>query len=271
MKAMKKEAVHYTHNDLIGATNPVTVNLIGAGGTGSNVLTALMKMNHSMLALNHAGLTVRLWDDDVVTEANIGRQCFAESEVGLPKAVALINRVNRWAGTNWKAEARRFQHSNLDELPEEGRSMIYLSCVDNVDARFDIAGIISQYGKHYHHRNAPRYWMDFGNGRRSGQVILSTVGELKQPKSKQYETVGNLPFITDEFGELLRESEATDDTPSCSVAEALGKQDLFINSAVATLGCELLWDLFRKGMTPYRGFFLNLTDFRTQPLSVARE
>lgn len=271
MKAVKKEAVHFTHNDLIGATNPVTVNLIGAGGTGSKVLTALLEMNHSLLAMDHAGLSVRLWDDDVVTEANLGRQRFAESEVGLPKAVALINRVNRWSGTNWKAEARRFRYSNVDQLPENGCSQIYLSCVDHVNARFEIAEIIKQFGDRYYYRDAPRYWMDFGNSKHSGQVILSTVGELKQPKSKQYETVSSLPFITDEFGELLRESEATDDTPSCSVAEALEKQDLYINSAIATLGCDLLWRLFREAKTSYRGFFLNLKDFRTQPLSVAQK
>ena len=50
------------------------MNLIGAGGTGSQVLTALARMNHALTELNHAGLSVRLWDDDVITEANLGRQ-----------------------------------------------------------------------------------------------------------------------------------------------------------------------------------------------------
>ena len=72
------------------------MNLIGAGGTGSQVLTALARMNHALTELNHAGLSVRLWDDDVITEANLGRQLFAESELGLYKSVALINRINRF-------------------------------------------------------------------------------------------------------------------------------------------------------------------------------
>jgi len=29
-----------------------------------------------------------------------------------------------------------------------------------------------------------------------------------------------------------------------------------------------LWDLFREGMTANRGFFLNLKDFRSQPIWV---
>lgn len=91
-----KTKVHFTENTLINPTNPVTVNLIGAGGTGSQVLTALARMNHALTELNHAGLSVRLWDDDVINEANLGRQLFAECELGLYKSVALINRANRF-------------------------------------------------------------------------------------------------------------------------------------------------------------------------------
>ena len=43
-----KTKVHFTENTLINPTNPVTVNLIGAGGTGSQVLTALARMNHAL-------------------------------------------------------------------------------------------------------------------------------------------------------------------------------------------------------------------------------
>ena len=47
---MSKEIlkVHFTDSDLINPTNPITVNVIGAGGTGSKVMTALLEMNHSL-------------------------------------------------------------------------------------------------------------------------------------------------------------------------------------------------------------------------------
>ena len=77
-------------------------------------------------------------------------------------------------------------------------------------------------------------------------------------------------MVTDEFGALLKQSEQQDDTPSCSLAEALEKQDLYINSSLAQMGSSLLWGLFRNGLTEYRGFFLNLKDFRSQPIPVAR-
>lgn len=265
----EKTKVHFTDNSLINATNPISVNLIGAGGTGSKVLTSLLEMNHSLIELGHAGLQVRLWDDDIVTQANLGRQRFAECETGLYKSVALINRANRWAGTNWKAETVKFGKYHLGKLPEHAGASIYISCVDSVTARFEIAEILKALnnGTGYHYK--PKYWLDFGNSQHAGQTILSTIGNIPQPNSEKYETVASLPMVTDEFGDLLKQSEATDDTPSCSLAEALEKQDLFINATLAQMGCSLLWSIFRNGLTDIRGFFLNLKDFRTQPLKIS--
>ena len=264
-----KNKIHFTDITLINPTNPITVNLIGAGGTGSQVLTALARMNHALTELNHAGLSVRLWDDDVITEANLGRQLFAESELGSYKSVALINRVNRFFGTNWKAETQKFEKDDLGKLQSSMKSEIYISCVDSVKSRFDIAEILNELkiDKSYY-RNQCKYWMDFGNSQFTGQVLLSTIGNIKQPNSEKYETVGNLPFITEEFGELLKISELEDDTPSCSLAEALEKQDLFINSTLAQMGSSLLWNLFRNGLTENRGFFLNLKNFTAKPIKL---
>lgn len=264
-----KNKIHFTDITLINPTNPITVNLIGAGGTGSQVLTALARMNHALTELNHAGLSVRLWDDDVITEANLGRQLFAESELGFYKSVALINRVNRFFGTNWKAETQKFEKDDLGKLQSSMKSEIYISCVDSVKSRFDIAEILNELkiDKSYY-RNQCKYWMDFGNSQFTGQVLLSTIGNIKQPNSEKYETVGNLPFITEEFGELLKISELEDDTPSCSLAEALEKQDLFINSTLAQMGSSLLWNLFRNGLTENRGFFLNLKNFTAKPIKL---
>ncbi len=264
-----KTAVHFTDNYLISPTNPISVNLIGAGGTGSKVLTALMEINESLIALGHAGLQVRLWDDDIITSANLGRQRFFECETGLYKSVALINRINRCIGTNWKAETLKFEKDKFGRLPENARAIITITCVDNVQARFGVAEILNELRYRRYYQDEPKYWLDFGNSQDTGQVLLSTIGEIKQPNSENYQTVASLPFVTDEFGELLKQSEQEDNTPSCSLAEALEHQDLFINSSLTQMGCSLLWNLFRRGMTEYKGFFHNLKDFRTHPIKVA--
>lgn len=113
-----KTKVHFTDNELLNPTNPITINLIGAGGTGSQTLTALARMNHALIELGHVGFVVRLWDDDKVSEANLGRQLFAECELGMYKSVALINRVNRFFGTNWKAATMKFEMNNLKKISE---------------------------------------------------------------------------------------------------------------------------------------------------------
>lgn len=261
--------VHFSDSELIAPTNPISVNLIGAGGTGSKVLTALVELNESLIALYHPGLSVRLWDDDRITEANLGRQRFAQAELGLYKSVALINRVNRWCGSNWKAETTKFEIDNMDNHPDHAAATLFISCVDSVPARFGIAEVLGRIKNKRLYSNSPKYWMDFGNGQHTGQVILSTIGDIPQPTSKKYETVANLPMVTEEYGDLLKHAEENDDIPSCSLAEALERQDLYINSSLAAMGCSLLWTLFRNGMTPYRGFFHNLKDYRTQPIPVA--
>jgi PRTRC genetic system ThiF family protein len=270
MKQLKvttaQRAVHIVSKDLLQPYNPVTVYLIGAGGTGGQVLTALARMNQALIALGHPGLMVSVFDDDTVTRANLGRQLFATAELGLHKSVALISRINRFFGTNWKAVTEKYDNACKGTTS----ATITIGCVDTVQARIEIAKILKKLNNSMSNsRSQPLYYMDYGNSRETGQVILSTIGKIKQPDSKQYRTVEQLPMVTDEFGELLTASEAGDKTPSCSLAEALTKQDLFINSALANVGASLLWQLFREGMLFHRGFFLNLKDFRTQPLKVA--
>jgi PRTRC genetic system ThiF family protein len=134
-----------------------------------------------------------------------------------------------------------------------------ISCVDTLKARIDIAGVLkSCHRSSGNMRDNPVYHMDFGNSRFTRQVVLSTIGKVKQPSLRKFRAVDSLPMVTDEFLDLLETAELTDNTPSCSLAEALTKQDLFINSALANLGASLLWQLFRRGMLTSRGFFHNL-------------
>jgi len=271
-KKLKAErpAAHIVAKSLLTPYNPIIVNLIGAGGTGSQFLTALARMNHALIALNHPGLMVRVFDDDTVEPANLGRQLFTSAEIGQHKAVALVNRINLFFGTNWKAVPEKYNEEMLKTEPDYWLAELTISCVDTVAARFEIAEILTKLYKSrmraHHH---PLYWMDFGNSKETGQVILSTVSEVSQPVSKKFALKGRLPMVTEEFKELLENSEASDNAPSCSLAEALTKQDLFINSALANIGASLLWQLFREGILLNRGFFLNLKDFRTTPLKVA--
>ena len=184
------------------------------------------------------------------------------------KSTTLISRINRFFGTDWKAQTQLFSTETFSSEEETMRGSIYLSCVDSAKARFDIGEVLTHLERAHHYHNNPKYWLDFGNSTHSGQVILGTLQAIEQPHSDTFTPIDTLPTITQAFGELLTQAEQNDNTPSCSLAEALTKQDLFINATLSQMGSTLLWNLFREGLTPYRGFFLNLKDFRTQPLLV---
>lgn len=72
---------HYIDQYLLDPNHPVTVLLVGTGGTGSQVLNNLGKMSHALRQLGHPGLYVVAVDDDIVSEANLGRQSFSQSDV----------------------------------------------------------------------------------------------------------------------------------------------------------------------------------------------
>jgi PRTRC genetic system ThiF family protein len=264
-----KTPMHFTAPYLLNPANPISVNLIGAGSTGSRVLTTLAETSHTLRALGHPGFSVQVFDDDIVCEPNLGKQRFADAELGMLKCVARVNNINRWFGTDWKAIPHQYCKANLHLFENKGLANITISCVDTVSARQGIAEILGAVkGSYLPSIYKPFYWMDYGNSRYSGQVLLATVGEISQPESNLYQPVGSLPFMTEEFEQQLQASEAEDNTPSCSHAEALEKQDLFINGALAQHGATLLLHLMRNMMTGYRGLFMNLNTFTTQGLKV---
>lgn len=252
-----KEKMHFTDAYLLNPTHPVTVNLAGCGGTGSQVLTALSRINHTLVALGHPGLHVTTFDPDHITEANLGRQLFSASDAGLNKAVVLTARLNRFFSTGWEA---------VPDFYKNEPANIVITCVDNVKSRMEIAdGLLSQPDNDNRHDfEKPLYWLDFGNTQNAGQVILGTFGEIRQPQSKKYIPVGKLPCVTERFD--LTQVDEKDSGPSCSLAEAIEHQDLFINSTLANTGSKLLWKLFREGMTNQAGMFLNMDTMKMNPV-----
>lgn len=249
---------HFTHNYITNPRHRVTVNLIGAGGTGSQVIGALARMDYALYKLGHPGLAVTIIDDDVVTEANIGRQLFSSSDIGLSKANVLATRINSFYGTDWAAKQMMYDGTNSDP------ANITITCVDNVNARIVIGKNLRR--KNGYDNQLTIYWLDFGNQLDRGQVILGTLHNVQQPKSRKYKTVKSLKCVDEFFN--LSEVNDEDSGPSCSLAEALRKQDLFVNSFLAQAGCALLWKLFYDGNIDMQGAFVNLSTMNVNPIKL---
>jgi len=106
------------------------------------------------------------------------------------------------------------------------------------------------------------YWLDIGNNADSGQFIL---GEPLNQVNRRARA--RLRTAAEWFPEIVDASFDNDGMPSCSAAEALERQEPFVNQALSQHALALLARLFRYGMTSYYGGFINLTTGACTPLS----
>jgi PRTRC genetic system ThiF family protein len=255
---------HYTAPYLLDPLHPITVAVIGAGGTGSQLLTQLGKMHGALRALDHPGLYVTVYDDDTVSEANLFRQMFPAHDLGANKAVSIVTRLNRFFGLQWQAIPERYNGSLHN---------IIITCVDTAKARIQIAKRIYRKKSYYRDQERCFYWIDAGNNKTRGQVVLATVERItgcnyRDKRAENTDHVPVLPNILELFPDIEAHDNAAEQGPSCSLAEALGKQDLFINTLASTYAPQLLWTLFTQGRTQVQGAFFNLDDVRTVALPV---
>lgn len=233
---------------------PITILLVGCGGNGSLLLTQLGRIHTSLIALGHPhGLEVTAVDPDVVTEANLGRQAFCEADLGLPKSEVLVNRVNLFFGTKWRAAVGPVNSST--RIP---RLDLVISCVDTIAARRSL----------WHRlKRLPIWWMDLGNENTFGQVILGKTENIGFGRTSENTRHRRVPHLFDLHPKLLRKKDRPN-APSCSVAESLQKQDLFINPMLACLAGQLIWKLFREGSLAIHGYYVNLASGRVVPVPV---
>ena len=189
--------IHYTDQYLLNPYHPVTVFVIGAGGTGSQVVTCLARMGMALQALGHPGLHVTVFDPDTVTGANIGRQLFSEAETGLNKAVALVTRINRFFGYTWEAKGKSFPSRRKHDGDSPGLANIIITCTDNIRSRLDLWRLLKHHRKNTHNdEKTPIYWMDFGNAQTTGQVLIGNIrNKIHQPASTEYHTIPRMNVI----------------------------------------------------------------------------
>ncbi|MGI4790091.1 MAG: ThiF family adenylyltransferase, partial [Janthinobacterium lividum] len=186
----------------------------GCGGTGSQMLTGLAQM-HATLSAMHLenmnaenpfiengcrfiengcrcrGLKVTVYDPDVVTEFNIGRQLFYPADLGMNKALCLVSRVNMAYGTKWIAVPEEYHlvplGQNMNQLQVRySHPDILISCTDTASSRRGLHRFL--WSDHWS-RNAD-YWLDCANLATVGQVVLGQPGrenEERWPRSKEFD------------------------------------------------------------------------------------
>lgn len=261
----QKLRYHYLEQYIASANHKISVNLIGVGGTGSHMLTNLATLSHAFVKLGKQPLFVRAFDPDKVEVHNIGRQMFSVSDIGRFKSDVLVERCNRYFGTDWVSVPELYGSDSCLRETAKGANFI-ISCVDSVKSRRMIADMYTEpmnpiKDNQYDSYNTSFYWMDIGNTRKSGQVILGTLRKIKQPDKR---SASYLPGFFVEYPDITE----LRNEPSCSLAESLGKQDLFINKIMATYASNMIWQLLQEFRISYRGIYINLGSLKTQPILI---
>jgi hypothetical protein len=77
-----------------------------------------------------------------------------------------------------------------------------------------------------------------------------------------------LATVAELYPEILRRDTKGDYQPSCSAAEALTRQEPFINQNVAYQALAMLTQLLRHGSLSYQGGFCNLGTGQLVPLPI---
>lgn len=103
------------------AYTSIPIHVVGCGGIGSFVAYDL-----AMLGLAE---NLILWDNDIVEDHNIPNQNFLLEHIGMSKALALADFINKKCGTSPKVKERFFtEDSHI-------LSGIVVLCTDNIDSR----------------------------------------------------------------------------------------------------------------------------------------
>lgn len=242
--------MHYLDPELLRRT--VRVLVVGCGGNGSAVAAGLPYLHQAMLVGGHpGGLQVTVMDGDVISPSNCVRQPFCQSEIGLFKAVVMVNRLNLFWGLRWDAVPE-----HLTEQSKVGEFDIVIGCVDTRAARRTIRCCTE--GR----QSRVAYWLDLGNLSDRGQFIIGQPHNARNPRRKS-----RLRTVAELFPEILRE-DSSKDGPSCSSAEALERQEPFLNALLAQHALALLSGLFRRGTLTHRGAFVDIVSGRAQPVAV---
>lgn len=232
---------HHIHPELL--KHRVRVLVVGCGGNGSAIVAGLPYLHQALLAYGHPeGIHVTLLDPDAISPTNCVRQPFSQSEIGLYKSVVLANRLNMFWGLDWEGIPERLD----TKRPLDGVDIV-IGCVDTRKARAAIAKSSDDWSE-------VDYWLDLGNNADSGQFVLG--GPLNR-RNRRHRL--RLRTVSELFPEAVEAELDADDLPSCSAAEALERQEPFVNPTLANHALALLARMFRYGTVCYHGAFVSIS------------
>lgn len=233
----------------VNTLDRIEVVVIGAGGTGSQVLAKLFQLNNIVYQLTGQFFKVKVYDPDNVSNANIGRQAFYPFDIGKNKAEVLVNRFTAFSEQPWEAHPYAFiSEEKGHDL--NSRSIVF-GCVDTIRARKTIHNGFS--------KGTDCIWIDCGNNANSANIIMGVNANVNN--TKVY-----LPTVYDLYRHQMN-TQPDNNSESCSTEEAITKQDFGINDIAATYAVQMFWRLLRHGSCDYQGVQVDLKSGTTNTIA----
>ena len=242
------------------------VLVIGAGGNGSAVLFGLPYLHHALIAWGFTnGLQVTVMDADTVSPTNCVRQPFGTADIGQNKATILINRINLFHQLSWHSDETFFSQGTQNNTGSSYDNTVdfVISCVDTRAARREMHEAFNNVMGPW---RSVRYWLDIGNNASNGQFVLGQPLNCVNRRSKT-----RLRTVTELFPSIMDTSLGEGPLPSCSAAEALERQEPFVNNVLATSALSMITRLMRYGQIDHQGAFYNAESGRSAPISIDPE
>lgn len=250
---IKLQAPTFINEAAEGQRNLLVI-VVGAGGTGSALLGKLYQMSATVSKLGGSTIDVCVFDDDTVSDANIGRQAFYPFDIGRNKAEVLVERFNQLGVTRWGFSPTKFTVENAKQVASRNYycGVVIFGCVDNAAGRIEMHEALNSF------KNC--IYIDAGNSNRSGHVVVgvnATIG-----KNKVY-----YPSVYDLFKTQLDNWQPVEGD-SCSHEASIRKQDFGLNDSMALYSTQVLWQLIRHGECAYQSLNVDLESGLVKPFGV---
>lgn len=217
----------------LAKNRPVTIVIIGAGGTGGYVIPHLYRIAFT----SGRPCRIIIADGDIVERKNLIRQNFAECDIGENKAEVMAERYSEVFGieTEYIPDFIESEEQLCDLLDVRGRWNepkpigILIGAVDNNRSRVMCHNVFQKLDD--------IIYIDAGNGEYTGQVVCG-VKQSGQVMSKPVARV---------YPEILTDVEKFPSELSCAERSVSAPQSIAANLFASTAVAAMLYYLLIEG------------------------
>ncbi|MBS7297632.1 MAG: ThiF family adenylyltransferase [Eubacteriales bacterium] len=215
-------------------SRPVSILIIGAGGTGGYVIPHLYRIAYA----TKRKYRVVIADGDIVEKKNLIRQNFSEFDIGTNKAEAMAERYSETFGIETEYIPEYIEDEDMlcdllipktNEARSQKPAYIIIGAVDNNRSRVMCHNVFNKLDD--------VIYIDSGNGEYTGQVVCG----IKENGKVVSEPVASI------FPDILTDTEKFPSELSCAERSVSAPQSIAANIFAATAISTMLYYLLAKG------------------------